>query len=95
MVCIVNWDARHNVTSGNNASPSGVWNPETLNGVVYLEEDKEADQLLSIPLTYYDKSAPAPDGKYTIIISCSTSRYGDYLNGTVNTLSVKDFQWVY
>ena len=108
MVCIVNWDARHNVTSGNNASPSGVWNPETLDGlsetektgliaygVVYLEEDKSADQLLSIPLTYYDKNAPAPNGKYTIIISCSTSRYGDYLNGTVNTLSVKDFQWVY
>jgi len=108
MVCIVNWDARHNVTSGNNASPSGVWNPETLDGlseaektgliaygVVYLEEDKSADQLLSIPLTYYDKNAPAPNGKYPIIISFSTSRYGDYLNGTVNTLSVKDFQWVY
>ena len=92
MVCIVNWDARHNVTSGNNASPSGVWNPETLDGlsetektgliaygVVYLEEDKSADQLLSIPLTYYDKNAPAPNGKYTIIISCSTSRYGDYM----------------
>lgn len=74
MVCIVNWDARHNVTSGNNASPSGVWNPETLNGlsetektgliaygVVYLEEDKSADQLLSIPLTYYDKKCPGTE----------------------------------
>ena len=64
-------------------------------GVVYVEEDKIAMQILSIPLTYNDKNAEAPNGKYTIIISCSTSRYGDYLNGTVNTLSVKDFQWVY
>lgn len=108
MVCIVNWDARHNVKSGNDAAPTGVWNPETLDGlsetekagliaygVVYPAENVSTDTPLSIPLTYYDKDAPAPTGKYTIIISCSTSRYGDYLNGTVNDLSVKDFQWVY
>lgn len=108
MVCIVNWDARHNVKSGNDAAPTGVWNPETLDGlsetekagliaygVVYPAENVSSDTPLSIPLTYYDKDAPAPTGKYTIIISCSTSRYGDYLNGTANDLSVKDFQWVY
>ena len=54
-----------------------------------------SDTLLNIPLNYYDKDAAAPDGNYTIIISCATSRYGDYLNGTENDLYVKDIEWIY
>ena len=49
-----------------------------------------------IPLLYYDKEAAAPTGKYTLVISCSTSAYGDYMNGcTENVLYVDDFEWVY
>ena len=56
------------------------------------EEMVEAE----IPLLYYDTEASAPQGSYTIVISCSTSKYGDFMNGcTSNVLYVDDFQWVY
>ena len=108
IVCIINWNARHNVASGNKAAPTGVWNPESLYGlseaeksgliaygVAYPDANANSDTLLNIPLNYYDKDAAAPDGNYTIIISCATSRYGDYLNGTENDLYVKDIEWIY
>lgn len=113
IVCIINWNERHNVASGSAAAPTGIWSPESLvglnetekagliaYGVTYLNEDINTETLLNIPLIYYDKDAPAPDGNpdngnYTIIISCATSRYGDYLNGSANNLHVKDFEWVY
>lgn len=108
VVCIVNWENRHNVTSGNKAAPVGSWNPETLAGltdaekagliaygVYYPNANTTTDTPLTIPLVYYNKDAAKPDGNYTLIISCATSRYGDYLNGTQNNLSVKDFRWVY
>lgn len=108
MVCIINWDARHGVTSGNNGAPTGSWNPESLAGLsdaekagliaygaVYPDQDAASDTLLTIPLNYYDKDAGIPKGNYTVIISCSTSRYGDYLNGSKNAFYVKDFEWVY
>lgn len=108
MVCIIDWNARHNVTSGNNGAPTGSWNPESLAGlseaekagliaygVVYPDQDVADDTLLTIPLNYYNKDAGIPKGDYTIVISCSTSRYGDYLNGSANAFYVKDFEWVY
>ena len=108
MVCIINWDARHGVTSGNNGAPTGSWDPESLTGLsdaekagliaygaAYPDQDAANDTLLTIPLNYYDKDAGIPTGNYTIIISCSSSRYGDYLNGSKNSFYVKDFQWVY
>lgn len=108
MVCIINWDARHGVTSGNNGAPTGSWDPESLAGlseaekagliaygVAYPDQDVADDTLLTIPLNYYNKDAGIPKGDYTIIISCSTSRYGDYLNGSKNSFYVKDFKWVY
>ncbi|WP_295936877.1 PCMD domain-containing protein [uncultured Alistipes sp.] len=108
IVCIIDWDARHNVTSGNNGAPTGGWNPITLAGlsddekagliaygVVYPQDDEANGKIINIPLNYYNKEAGIPQGNYTIIISCSTSRYGEYLNGTKNAVHVKDFQWVY
>lgn len=108
MVCIINWDARHSVTSGNNGAPTGSWNPESMAGLsdaekagliaygaVYPDQDAANDTPLNIPLYYYNKDAGIPTGNYTIIISCSTSRYGDYLNGSKNSFYVKDFEWVY
>lgn len=108
VVCIIDWEARHEVASGNKAAPTGVWNPESLYGlneteragliaygVAYPDADANADTPLTIPLHYYDKDAAAPNGSYTIIISCATSRYGDYLNGTENDFYARDFAWVY
>lgn len=108
MVCVINWNARHGVTSGNNGAPTGSWDPESLTGLsdaekagliaygaAYPDQDAASDTLLTIPLNYYDKDAGIPTGNYTVIISCSSSRYGDYLNGSKNSFYVKDFEWVY
>lgn len=50
---------------------------------------------LDLTLHYYDKETK-PSGSYTLVISCATSAYGDYMNGcTSNVMYVDDFQWVY
>ena len=108
MVCIVDWAAQHKTTSGMSA-PTGIWSPETLEGlsseeqegliaygVHYIKGDHTSDETLSIPLHYYKDTPSAPAGNYTIVISCATSRYGDYLNGcSTNNLKVKNFEWKY
>lgn len=107
MVCIMNWEAQHTTTSGMPRCV-GAWNPETKEGLT----DKEANGLiaygfypikqtgdnasLQIPLHYYQPNAGVPSGNYTIVISCASSRYGDYMSGcSTNKLRVKDFAWVY
>lgn len=106
MVCIVDWAARHQTSSGM-SSPTGVWDPSTREGlspeqidgliaygVAYIHTGE--NPALEIPLHFYQKTQSAPRGNYTVVISCSTSRYGDFLNGcSTNELSVKDFKWVY
>ena len=106
VVCITDWSNRHATTAGK-GTPSGVWNPATkvglsaeekiiAYGVVYPSQTVKDMTELIFPLTYYDNSSGAPTGNYTIVISCATSRYGDYLNGCAgNSLYVKDFEWVY
>lgn len=106
VVCITDWSNRHATTAGK-GTPSGVWNPATkvglsaeekiiAYGVVYPSQTVKDMTELIIPLNYYDNSSGAPTGNYTIVISCATSRYGDYLNGCAgNSLYVKDFEWVY
>ncbi len=50
---------------------------------------------ITLPLDFYDTQA-RPTGKYSIVISCSTSAYGDFMVGcTTNTMYVDDFEWVY
>ncbi len=105
-VCIVDWADRHLTTAGNGA-PTGVWNPVTkvglsesekviAYGVYYPNQTVEEMVEHTIPLHYYDKDGAAPEGNYTIVISCATSRYGDYMNGcATNALYIKDFEWVY
>ena len=45
---------------------------------------------------YYDTACAAPQSSYTLVISCATSKYGDYMNGcSKNVLYVDDFEWVY
>ncbi len=106
--CIVDWSARHNVTAGFNA-PVGPWSPDAQTemsgcgkiiayGIMDINSSTSGDAMVEgeIPLRYYDKDCAAPQGNYTIIIACSTSKYGDYMVGCVdNVLYVDDFQWVY
>lgn len=107
-VCIIDWNNKHQVTSGAGA-PTGVWSPEDgVNaglstgkiigyGVVYPTGTTEGNSMkeITIPIQYYDKTAK-PEGLYKLIISAATSRYGDYMNGCKdNEMYVDDFQWVY
>lgn len=107
-ICVIDWNNKHQVTSGRN-SPTGVWSPEdgmttSTNagsvigyGVVYPKGTTEGSSMeeITIPIRYYDKAAK-PEGKYKLVISAATSRYGDYMNGCDdNVMYVDDFQWVY
>ncbi len=111
-VCIVDWDTRHDVQSGTSTPngiwdpitmgelPVEKQNEIIGYGVKYSSENTPGTDLipLEIPIKYYQQTSAAPDGKnkFTIIISVSTSRYGDYLNGCdKNKIYVDDFEWVY
>lgn len=105
MICIVDWNSQHPVYSGLN-TPTGVWNPtdpttvtegEIIGyGLYYISKcDMASTEELSIPIAYYDK-VTKPSKQYSLVISCATSAYGDYLNGCdTNSLYVDDFEWVY
>lgn len=112
LVAIVDWDSRHGVTSGLNAcsgvwSPEDGSNPTDSEGnkvgtvigygAFYPTGTTSGDSMieLEIPIHYYDKTAK-PGKQYTLVIGCSTSRYGDYMNGNeTNQLYVDDFRWGY
>ena len=110
-VAIIDWSERHPVVSGLAQNiGEGSWNPATMEGLDAEKEKVIAYGLydittstagedlvdLTIPLNFYDKDAAAPQGNYTLVISCSCSKYGDYLNGcSDNVMYVDDFQWVY
>ena len=58
----------------------------------------KGDEMVEVilPINYYQDTAAAPDGKYNIVVSCSTSAYGDYMDAcTTNVMYVDDFEWVY
>ncbi|MBR2331362.1 MAG: PCMD domain-containing protein [Alistipes sp.] len=107
-VCIIDWNSQHKVTSGSGGNPTGVWSPENGAdasscgkvigyGVVYPTGKTTGDSMetLTIPIQYYDK-VTKPTGKYKLIISAATSRYGDYMNGAAgSTMYLDDFQWGY
>ena len=106
MVAIVDWSDRHEVTSGV-GQPSGMWDPEetmrTEEGAIIAYGSKFIDAAstgdawidLELPLSFYDMAAK-PGGKISIVISCSTSAYGDFMAGCKsNILYVDNFEWVY
>lgn len=107
-VAIVDWNTRWNVSSGTSA-PTGTWDPAaqtTLEGagkiiaygVLDIRETTSGEAMIDaeIPLLYYDTACEAPQSSYTIIISCSTSKYGDFMDGcSTNVLYVDDFRWGY
>lgn len=89
-------------------APTGTWDPETqteaANGPIigyaskFIEETTQGDEMVEVilPINYYQDTAAAPDGKYNIVVSCSTSAYGDYMDAcTTNVMYVDDFEWVY
>lgn len=107
-VAIVDWSARHVVTSGTSA-PTGTWDPAaqtTLEGsgaiiaygIMDITSTTVGEAMVEgeIPLRYYSTDTAAPAGNYTLVISCATSKYGDYMNGcSTNVLYVDDFTWGY
>ncbi len=105
-VAIVDWDAPHDVKSGS-SKPEGVWDPTDRTSVgegaivgygsTFIDTQSEGDAMipLELPIHYYDKELK-PSKAYTLVISCATSAYGDFMNGcTTNVLYVDDFAWVY
>ena len=104
-LAIVDWSGRHSVKAGT-SSPLGVWNPATQkstdegNIIGYAFYDittstSEQMQELELPIYYYDKTTK-PSKDISIVISCATSAYGDYMNGsTMSKLWVDDFEFGY
>lgn len=105
-VAVIDWSTPHRVQSGT-AAPSGIWSPA--NGEDAVEEGKvigygvydvystegSSMEEITIPIVYYDTETK-PSETYTLVISCSTSAYGDYMDGCdSNTMYVDDFEWVY
>lgn len=105
-VCITDWNGRHGVKAGA-SSVDGAWDPEKQTSVNegniigygshWITESTTESGLVEIPIpiNYYDK-VTKPSSTYTIAISCASSAYGDYKNGsTKSNLYVTDFEWVY
>lgn len=105
-VSVVDWSSRHKVLSST-TSCSGMWSPDDRTstdegpiigyGILYLKESTAGDQMVeaTIPMYYYDTTTK-PAGEYKLVISCSTSLYGDYMAGcSTNELYLDDFEWVY
>lgn len=106
MAAIVDWDKRHEVTSGLK-EPQGIWDPEEQTeteegaiiayGSIFLDTTSTGNAWieLELPMHFYDKEAK-PSKKYSIVISCSTSAYGDAMVGcTENKLYLDNFEWGY
>ena len=66
-------------------------------GAVFVDQSSPGGKMIDVqlPLNFYDTKAK-PSGLYQIVVSCSTSAYGDFMVGcTTNTMYVDDFEWVY
>lgn len=106
-VAITEWSAAHTIFAGKNA-PTGTWDPEKQTSVTegavigyaskFIEETTAGSEMVEVvvPINYYDKNAAAPQGNFTIVLSCSTSAFGDYMNAcSTNVMYVDAFEWVY
>ena len=106
MVAIVDWNARREVGSGTEA-PTGTWDPTETSSVeegkiiaygsLFIDKSSTGGKMIDVqlPLSFYDKTAK-PSGLYQIVISCSTSAYGDFMTGCKsNVLYIDNFEWAY
>ncbi len=105
-VAIVDWSQQHGVQSGTSA-PEGTWSPDEKAvrdegpiigyGIFEIGTSTNGSELVDkeIPIYYYDNTTQ-PSGAYTLVISCATNIYGDYMCGCdSNELWLTDFEWVY
>ncbi len=104
-IAIVQWDSRHSVTAGTSGNPSGVWDPatqsETSEGKIIgyaaatITEDSSSYTTVDMPFYFYDTELE-PTGKYSIVVSAATSRYGDYMVGSSSSnLRIDYFRLTY
>ena len=66
-------------------------------GSLFIDQSSTGGKMIDVqlPLNFYDTKAK-PSGLYQIVISCSTSAYGDFMAGCKsNILYVDNFEWVY
>lgn len=104
-VCVIDWGSRHAVKSGASSDPNTFWDPATSTslaegpilayGSLTITESFDWSTL-TLPLNWYDREGAPAEGNYSLVISCVSSAYGDYVAGSVNNqLCVEDFEWVY
>ena len=106
MVAIVDWNARREVGSGTEP-PTGTWDPQeaasteqgkiSAYGSLFIDESSTGDRMIDteLELHFYDREAK-PSGLYQLVISCSTSAYGDFMTGCKsNVLYIDNFEWAY
>ena len=106
MVAIVDWNARREVGSGTEP-PTGTWDPQEAAsteqgkiiayGSLFIDESSTSDRMIDteLELHFYDREAK-PSGLYQLVISCSTSAYGDFMTGCKsNVLYIDNFEWAY
>ena len=106
MVAIVDWNARREVGSGTEP-PTGTWDPQEAAsteqgkiiayGSLFIDESSTGDRMIDteLELHFYDREAK-PSGLYQLVISCSTSAYGDFMTGCKsNVLYIDNFEWAY
>lgn len=106
MVAIVDWNARREVGSSTEP-PTGTWDPQEAAsteqgkiiayGSLFIDESSTGDRMIDteLELHFYDREAK-PSGLYQLVISCSTSAYGDFMTGCKsNVLYIDNFEWAY
>ena len=106
MVAIVDWNARREVGSGTEPL-TGTWDPQEAAsteqgkiiayGSLFIDESSTGDRMIDteLELHFYDREAK-PSGLYQLVISCSTSAYGDFMTGCKsNVLYIDNFEWAY
>ena len=86
--------------------PTGMWDPSTAASleegailgyaILDITADQESFTDAEIPFVWYDTVTKPAEGNYSIVISCATSKRGDYLTGcSTNKLWVDNFEFVY
>ena len=102
---VIDWTKQHSVTSGL-GTPSGMWDPSTVTSldegailgyaILDITADQETFTDAEIPFVWYNTEKKPTEGNYSVVISCATSKRGDYLTGcSTNELWVDNFAWGY
>lgn len=111
-VAIVNWEKTRDVTSGVpkptgcwDPEISTDLSGDNYGGgkiIAYASlwinqtEFKGSFNEVTLPFNWYAEDVNPANAKYSLVISCSTSAYGDYLAGYKSAeMYVGDFEWVY